>query len=777
MSRASHALTAGKSTEAASPRSQQSDHDDAGAQRLAPGEVEPEDPIERIENLSAEELSAEVSLVQVSAAVNALNVPFRQCMNFFSQEITNMICMKKTFIDDLRTVDPSRLHKEILRQMLKHPEATVFFVWLRDAAADVIRTLQGRPVESFPSFILSAFAQYAASTYMTIEIQFVCCLLEILLPVFARYVSDRMQSVKDEPVITCNFVVEALRMTNVSDPTPNFLRTLKALDKFLESSQGKLLVTLEKSISDGTADMIMLQWSLLIINFCYELGYVYQPSISSPTAWSIKDVGVWLRSLRLPQFIPAFERAGIDGRALLEISATELNICLEIDDQAIIANILENVASLIRQESHAKMNIKSHTRWTLSGNAAATFVPGFQSIVMTSGQNRVRTGRQLWKIAINKFRFMMRKVTHLETYLRDSAKAEILALSHMDLFPRDAKLLGDFVSLSPYVRKIELNGNHLSKAGMSILTPSMKISRTLTILSINGNDIGDEGALCAAIVIRCCISLTDIDLGQNRIGDKGGKNVARAAGLSSSLQNCLLYSNHLTHITAAAIADALSVRPQVLFDISDNPLKSRGVASISTVIGRCWTQRRFDVRSTQCLAKGVQYLVEALKLDREIQFLYLSSNPFGPEGCLHLMTLFEKNLSLVNVDISGCNIGDEGVKQVMKGLVLNKCIRYIDLADNDITDVGTQYIAAFYLHQGNANMLNPASMDRMTLGKNAITHQGLGLMAAALNRSKMSSLELPGCAIDDDGPRKLATAIGVRAICFRMRLLIKYNSL
>jgi hypothetical protein len=49
----------------------------------------------------------------------------------------------------------------------------------------------------------------------------------------------------------------------------------------------------------------------------------------------------------------------------------------------------------------------------------------------------------------------------------------------------------------------------------------------------------------------------------------------------------------------------------------------------------------------------------------------------------------------------------------------------------------------------------------MTLGKNPITHQGMGLVAAALNKSKMCSLEFPGCAIDDDGPRKLANALGV----------------
>jgi hypothetical protein len=80
----------------------------------------------------------------------------------------------------------------------------------------------------------------------------------------------------------------------------------------------------------------------------------------------------------------------------------------------------------------------------------------------------------------------MRKVTALESYLKGATKAEILALTHMELHPRDAKLLNDFLSLSPYVRKLELNGNHLSKAGMSIITPSLKASRTLTILSISG---------------------------------------------------------------------------------------------------------------------------------------------------------------------------------------------------------------------------------------------------------------------------------------------------
>jgi hypothetical protein len=68
---------------------------------------------------------------------------------------------------------------------------------------------------------MAAFAQFAASTFASIEIQFVSCLLDIILPVLSRYVSERMQSVKDEPVITCNFVIEAMRMTNVADPTPS----------------------------------------------------------------------------------------------------------------------------------------------------------------------------------------------------------------------------------------------------------------------------------------------------------------------------------------------------------------------------------------------------------------------------------------------------------------------------------------------------------------------------------------------------------------------------
>ena len=221
----SHAMTAAKSVEECSPRSTHSDRDQDSSgmpvRRLAPGEVEPEDPIERIENLSAEQLREEVSVVRVSGEINATNVPFRQCLNYFAGEISKMICMKKTFIDDLRTLDPARLHQEILRQMLKHPEAVFFFVWMRDSGDEISRILKSRPVESFPSYIMAAFAQFAASTFASIEIQFVSCLLDIILPVLSRYVSERMQSVKDEPVITCNFVIEAMRMTNVADPTPS----------------------------------------------------------------------------------------------------------------------------------------------------------------------------------------------------------------------------------------------------------------------------------------------------------------------------------------------------------------------------------------------------------------------------------------------------------------------------------------------------------------------------------------------------------------------------
>ena len=89
MSHTSHAIATGKSTEADTPRSNQSDRseDASGARRLAPGEVAPEDPIVRIENLTAQQLLEEVGQIRVADDINATNIPFPQCLNFFAPQI------------------------------------------------------------------------------------------------------------------------------------------------------------------------------------------------------------------------------------------------------------------------------------------------------------------------------------------------------------------------------------------------------------------------------------------------------------------------------------------------------------------------------------------------------------------------------------------------------------------------------------------------------------------------------------------------------------------
>jgi hypothetical protein len=48
--------------------------------------------------------------------------------------------------------------------------------------------------------------------------------------------------------------------------------------------------------------------------------------------------------------------------------------------------------------------------------------------------------------------------------------------------------------------------------------------------------------------------------------------------------------------------------------------------------------------------------------------------------------ILEKNLCIKKLDISGCNLQDQGVRVLSVGLRINQTVEDIDMGDNKLTD-------------------------------------------------------------------------------------------
>ncbi|EKX38905.1 hypothetical protein GUITHDRAFT_89270, partial [Guillardia theta CCMP2712] len=343
----------------------------------------------------------------------------------------------------------------------------------------------------------------------------------------------------------------------------------------------------------------------------------------------------------------------------------------------------------------------------------------------------------------------------------------------MDLLPRDAYTLRDFLVANSMCKRLELSFNRFGAEGATILAQALKENRSVSELRIASNCIGDKGAIEIAELIRVSEYLEELDLGDNDLSCRSGIAIFYAAAMSLPARNAsgqkvpgshilkrvLLYHNRLGPQTMQAWAKCISKHPKLEVDLTDNNVGDEGLVNLSRAVTRHWTQDRMDLRGMRVGPVGLMSLVSSIALHsfRSVSTLYLSGNPLGGEGADHLILLLERNLALTALDVSGCSLQDKGVEKIAQGLERNERLEYIDLGDNDISDHGVNAVAAMLAAKGkrarNRQHLFPFSLKRVVLSTNGITSTGFGQFAAAVTIAHLATIELSSCKITDNGCR------------------------
>jgi len=575
-----------------------------------------------------------------------------------------------------------------------------------------------------------------------------------------------------------------------------------------------------------------LDFIVSFLDFCYANGYVFKPSSKPVKTWNNEDVCEWARNLKFSHYLPAIVSSGINGDALLELSRRDLEEVLEVrdgrDQEKLWANLevlrktstYEPVGKLVRETrrletlrvpdgarggenmvvhdpSGKQVNIVIPTetqdrtrkleagmefkhkftykkvvlnKWQLAQNSTMKEMEGFAGCLKEGEERNART---LWKGALRKVKTMNLLESKVSRRLRMSQSDDTVRLSAMDLLPRDAYTLRDFLVANSMCKRLELSFNRFGAEGATILAQALKENRSVSELRIASNCIGDKGAIEIAELIRVSEYLEELDLGDNDLSCRSGIAIFYAAAMSLPARNAsgqkvpgshilkrvLLYHNRLGPQTMQAWAKCISKHPKLEVDLTDNNVGDEGLVNLSRAVTRHWTQDRMDLRGMRVGPVGLMSLVSSIALHsfRSVSTLYLSGNPLGGEGADHLILLLERNLALTALDVSGCSLQDKGVEKIAQGLERNERLEYIDLGDNDISDHGVNAVAAMLAAKGkrarNRQHLFPFSLKRVVLSTNGITSTGFGQFAAAVTIAHLATIELSSCKITDNGCR------------------------
>eukprot|EP01117_Protostelium_nocturnum_P011694 TRINITY_DN4256_c3_g1_i11.p1 TRINITY_DN4256_c3_g1~~TRINITY_DN4256_c3_g1_i11.p1 ORF type:complete len:1743 (-),score=580.06 TRINITY_DN4256_c3_g1_i11:39-5267(-) len=264
------------------------------------------------------------------------------------------------------------------------------------------------------------------------------------------------------------------------------------------------------------------------------------------------------------------------------------------------------------------------------------------------------------------------------------------------------------------LESINLKGNYLGKRGMEHFLDLMKACPQWkpTHLYLSDNEIDDSSLMVLIPILTRNNNLTCLDLQRNNITSDGAKSLAALLSVNSTIKQFFVSSNRLGKDGTKVISDALRSNQNILQElyIADAEMDKKG-----------------------CVALGdaLRGMINALSQKR------LSDLSMGT--------------GLTVLDLSGNNIGDEGITWLSDCLKNNVTITTLNLCDNGITKKGVVSIVT--------HLMPLQSLQNLDLSKNKLGPKSTQNISEKLRTSMLHTLSLSNCGTKTEGAESLFQAL------------------
>ncbi|KAE9454060.1 hypothetical protein C3L33_14042, partial [Rhododendron williamsianum] len=371
-----------------------------------------------------------------------------------------------------------------------------------------------------------------------------------------------------------------------------------------------------------------------------------------------------------------------------------------------------------------------------------------------------------------------KRLNHFAKELRSSSRVDISGCNFGDdgLF-----FLAESLAYNQAAEEVNFAANGITAAGLKafdgVLQSNMFL-KTLDLsclcdilvgnagiqkLQLNSADLGDEGAKAIAEMLKKNSSLHVLELNNNMIDYSGFTSLAGALLENDSIQSLYLNGNYCGALGAAALAKGLEGNKSLReISLQGNSIGDEGVrALMSSLSLREGRLQHLDIGNNAITSKGAFHVAEYVRESKSLVFLNLSMNDIGDEAASDLGKIKETVgkffRMLILVSIAGATLGislsfpicvevsnepkemnaNKGAEKIAEALKQNQSLANLDLGGNNIHAKGASAIAQ-------------------------IGAMGVEFIADALKyNSTISTLDLRANGLGDEGAICLAQSLKV----------------
>ncbi|CAF0723966.1 unnamed protein product [Adineta steineri] len=174
-----------------------------------------------------------------------------------------------------------------------------------------------------------------------------------------------------------------------------------------------------------------------------------------------------------------------------------------------------------------------------------------------------------------------------------------------------------------------------------------------------------------------------VNLDEQNITDRDMKFIVKKVINKKRYKRIRLRDNNITSQGALILADGLHNNTTLeSLDLRNNYIEDLGVQSLALAVIHS-NLKTLNLESNGITYEGAQYLAEMLKYNHTITELYLSKNHLGDKGVKLLVDALNNNDTKHHV-----NHDNKGICTINSSV-----LQHLYLGQNDITDIGIEYIA------------------------------------------------------------------------------------
>ncbi|CAF4676889.1 unnamed protein product [Rotaria socialis] len=277
-------------------------------------------------------------------------------------------------------------------------------------------------------------------------------------------------------------------------------------------------------------------------------------------------------------------------------------------------------------------------------------------------------------------------------------------------------------------------------------------------------------------------TLRQLSLDGNKIEDDGAQHLAAALLSNTTLKTLQMSENSDNFCTIVEIAHTIRHDKRLnSLNLGNRQIGDQEVQCLIDTLKTNSTLVSLDLRNNNLSDIGIGLIADTLRKNTTLSRIDLTGNPSNLCTVITIMQRMKCDMSLNNLKVQGCQVGNKGLQYLTDIFQYNKAIVTTNLDNNETDDNGVKHFA--YVLRNNPesilwirdssiyDMFCGKTLTTLSLSSNRICDDGIKhLVDAIQNNTTLAALDLEGNQIEDREVKYLADLLRTSKTLITMNL-------